>query len=67
MEKGFSMLALAVLLFAPLSKAEQVSPLRLAAIHTCNDDAAKYLFHVWQTAQFAVYGTCMAKHGQRFV
>ena len=68
MKKGFSMLALAVLLFAPLSKAEQVSPLRLAAIHTCNDDAAKYLFHVlWQTAQFAVYGTCMAKHGQRFV
>ena len=59
MKKGFSMLALAVLLFAPLSKAEQVSPLRLAAIHT-------YLFHVWQTAQFAVYGTCMAKHGQRF-
>ena len=47
-------------------KAEQVSPVRSAAIHTCNDEAAKYLFYVWQTAQFAVYGTCMAKHGQRF-
>jgi hypothetical protein len=66
MKKHLPMLALAVLLFVPLSKAEQVSPLRSAAIHTCNDEAAKYLFYVWQTAQFAVYGTCMAKHGQRF-
>ena len=66
MKKCFPMLALAVLLFAPLSNAEQVSPLRLAAIRLCNDDAAKYLFYVWQTEQFAVYGTCMAKHGQRF-
>jgi hypothetical protein len=66
MKKCFPMLALAALLFVPLSKAEQVSPLRSAAIHTCNQEAAKYLFYVWQTEQFAVYGTCMAKHGQRF-
>jgi hypothetical protein len=66
MQKCFPMLALAVLLFVPLSKAEQVSLVRSTAIHTCNDEAAKYLFYVWQTAQFAVYGTCMAKHGQRF-
>ena len=63
----FPMLALATLLFAPLSKAEQDSPLRSAAIHACSVEAAKYvLFHVWQLEQFAVYGTCMAKHGQQF-
>jgi len=58
--------ALVVLAFVPLSKTEQASPARSAAIHACSVDAAKYLFHVWQTEQFAVYGTCMAKHGQRF-
>ena len=42
MQKCFPMLALAALLFAPLSKAEQVSPVRSAAIHTCNDEAAEY-------------------------
>jgi hypothetical protein len=66
MKKCFPMLVLAALSFVPLSKAEQVSPIRSAAIHTCNQEAAKYLFHVWQTEQFAVYGTCMAEHGQRF-
>ena len=66
MKKCFPMLALAVLLFVPLSKAEQISPLRSAAIHACNVEAAKFLFHVWQLEQFAVYGTCMTKHGQRF-
>ena len=66
MKKYFPMLALVALAFAPLSKAEQASPLRSAAIHACSEEAAKYLFHVWQTAQFAVYRTCMAKHGQRF-
>ena len=43
MQKCFPMLALAALLFAPLSKAEQVSPVRSAAIHTCNDEAANPL------------------------
>ena len=66
MKKCFPMLALAALLFVPLSKAEQASPLRSAAIHACNVEAAKFLFHVWQLEQFAVYGTCMAKQGQRF-
>jgi hypothetical protein len=42
------------------------SPLRAAAIHACSVQAAKYLFFVWQLEQFAMYGTCMAKHGQRF-
>jgi hypothetical protein len=66
MKKYFPLLAIAALVFVPLSKAEQASPLRSAAIHACSVKAAKYLFFVWQLEQFAVYGTCMAKHGQRF-
>jgi hypothetical protein len=66
MKKYLPALVVVVLAFGPLSKEEQASPLRSAAIHTCSDEAEKYVFHVWQTAQFAVYGTCMAKHGQRF-
>jgi hypothetical protein len=66
MNKCFPMLAFAALLFAPLSNAEQASPQRSAAIHACSVEAAKYIFHVWQLDQFAVYGTCMEKHGQRF-
>jgi hypothetical protein len=65
-KKYLPVLVLAVLAFAPLSKGEQISPARSAAIHECSDAAAKYLFHVWQTAQFAVYGSCMASHRQRF-
>ena len=66
MKKYFPIFALAALAFAPLSKAEQASPLRSAAIHACSVEAAKFLFHVWQLEQFAVYGTCMTEHGQRF-
>ncbi|PWT80696.1 MAG: hypothetical protein C5B58_11120 [Acidobacteria bacterium] len=66
MKKYFPIFALAALAFVPLTKAEQASPVRAAAIHECNVQAAKYLFYVWQLEQFAVYGTCMAKHGQRF-
>ena len=66
MKKYFPIFALAVLAFAPLSKAEQASPLRSAAIHACSVESAKFLFHLWQLEQFAVYGTCMTKHGQRF-
>ena len=66
MNKYFSTLAVAAFLFAPLSQAEQAGPLRSEAIHVCSIEAAKYIFHVWQLEQFAVYGTCMAKHGQRF-
>jgi hypothetical protein len=61
MKKYLPMFALAALVFVPLSKAEQASPLRAAAIHACSVQAV-----VWQLEQFAVYGTCMAKHGQRF-
>jgi hypothetical protein len=66
MKKYLPMFALAALAFVPLSKAELASPLRSWAIHACSVEAAKYLFHVWQLEQFAVYGTCMAKHNQRF-
>ena len=64
MSKYFPMLALAALLFAPLSKAEQDSPLRSASIHACSVEAAKYIFHVWQLEQFAVYGTCISRKTQ---
>ena len=37
---------------------------RDAAIHECSVKVAKYHFNTWQTTQFAVYGTCMAEHGQ---
>ena len=66
MRKFFPTLALIALAFAPLSKQEQISPPRSAAIHDCSVEAAKYLFHVWQTAQFAVYSTCMTKKHQRY-
>ena len=66
MNKYFPVLAVAGLLFAPLSQAEQTGPLRSEAIHVCSVEAAKYIFHVWQLEQFAAYGTCMAKRGQRF-
>jgi hypothetical protein len=59
-------LALIALAFVPLSKKEQASSLRSAAIRACSVAAEKYLFHVWQLEQFTVYGTCMAKHSQRF-
>jgi len=31
-----------------------------------NPKSRTKLQNIWQTAQFAVYGTWMAKHGQRF-
>ncbi|MGB7037255.1 MAG: hypothetical protein WBD71_17215 [Xanthobacteraceae bacterium] len=34
------------------------------AIHDCSTQASKWSFSTWQTKQFAVYGTCMADHGQ---
>jgi hypothetical protein len=66
MKKYFPVFAFAAFAFVPLSQAEQASPVRSAAIHACSVQAAKYVFHVWQLEQFAVYGTCMAKRGQRF-
>ena len=39
---------------------------RPAAIHDCNIEAGKFSPITQLPNQFAVYGTCMAKHGQRF-
>ena len=36
------------------------------AIHDCNTEANKYSPITQLPHQFAAYGTCMAKHGQRF-
>jgi len=47
------------------SKEQQTIEARAAAIHECSDKAAKYKMNTWQTTQFAIYGTCMAAHGQR--
>ena len=66
MKTHLYLLALIALAIVPLTKTEQASPQRSAAIHACNVQAEKYLFHVWQLEQFAKYGTCMATHGQRF-
>jgi hypothetical protein len=39
---------------------------RPAAIHDCNIEANKYSPITQLPNQFAVYGTCMVNHGQRF-
>ena len=39
---------------------------RAAAIHDCNIEADKYNPITQLPNQFAVYGTCMAEHGQWF-
>jgi hypothetical protein len=41
-------------------------PARPPAIHDCNTEAIKYSPITQLSNQFAVYGTCMANHGQRF-
>ena len=41
-----------------------ISAARASAIHVCNIKAEPYNMISWQSAQFAVYGTCMAEHGQ---
>ncbi len=41
------------------------SAARDAAIHECSVKAGKWGMIAWQTTQFAVYGTCMAEHGQQ--
>ncbi len=50
----------------PLSKEEQTSAARNAALQECNAKAVKVgSLRDWTTAQAAVYGNCMAEHGQR--
>ena len=39
---------------------------RSSAIHDCNIEANKYNPITQLPNQFAVYGTCMTDHGQRF-
>jgi len=39
---------------------------RATAIHDCNIEANKFSPITQLPNQFAVYGTCMANHGQRF-
>jgi hypothetical protein len=53
--------------FAPLSRTEQTSAQRAAAIHECNARARKLgAERDWQFASSAVYGACMFEHRQRF-
>jgi hypothetical protein len=37
---------------------------RDAAIQECSAEANKYSDAAWETTKSAVYGTCMAEHGQ---
>jgi len=48
-------------MFAPVVP----SAARNAAIHACSVEAAKWSMIAWQIAQLAVYGACMAEHGQQ--
>jgi hypothetical protein len=50
-----------------LSKEEQTSPPRAAAIHECNVWARQVgAERDWQAATYTRYGVCMVEHGQRF-
>jgi len=44
--------------------ANQMTESRAQAMHDCNMKAQPYNFSTWQTAQFAVYSSCMSEHGQ---
>jgi hypothetical protein len=46
--------------------AERIGSARSTAIHDCNVEADKYSPITQLPNQFAVYGTCMATHRQRF-
>ena len=48
------------------AKDRQVGAARRAAIYHCNTEANKFSPITQLLFQFAAYGTCMAKHGQRF-
>jgi hypothetical protein len=49
----------------PVQGAMPMNEGRATAMHDCNMKAAPYSFSTWETTQFAVYGTCMAEHGQQ--
>jgi hypothetical protein len=44
--------------------ANSMTESRAQAMHDCNMKAQPYSFSTWQTAQFAVYSSCMSEHGQ---
>ena len=51
----------------PLSKPEEASPQRAAAIHECNIRARRIgAERDWQAATYTLYGVCMSEHHQRF-
>jgi hypothetical protein len=51
----------------PLSKPEESSPQRAAAIHECNIRARRIgAERDWQAATYTLYGVCMSEHHQRF-
>ena len=43
-----------------------IGPARSSAIHDCNIEASKYSPITQLLNQFAMYGTCINDHGQRF-
>ena len=45
---------------------DAAEPSRVTAIHDCNVEANKFNPITQLPNQFAVYATCMAKHGQIF-
>jgi hypothetical protein len=63
MKKYLSALTVAVLAIAPLSKLEQASPLRPAAIHACNDEAA----NTFSTPGRLLNSRCMERAWQSVV
>lgn len=51
-------------MYAPSGPSVPTDAARDAAIHECNVRADKYSDMTWETMKSAVYGTCMAEHGQ---
>lgn len=64
MKKYLPVLALAALAFVPLSKGEQISPVKSAAIHECSVSAAEYAEYVWGDVEIYKYRTCMFNYGK---
>ena len=51
-------------MYAPSGPSVPTDAARDAAIQECNVRANKYSDMTWETMKSAVYGTCMAEHGQ---
>jgi hypothetical protein len=50
----------------PVYAKDTAEPARVTAIHDCNVEANKFNPITQLPNQFAVYATCMTKHGQIF-